>query len=191
MNWWFYSLYGHLTDRTFGLRSALHGVAGFRSWHCYSESHQLSCRLDRVCRVLEETRRFTIKRRNVFGTVGGTCATTARLMKSMAQRKVFISYSLHDVEWARSFAQALKKRGISVWFDQFEVEPGESIRDALESGLRSSDILVALLDPESPSNPTLFLSSVRRSAWGKNSYRLSPRSWTRVRSRWTFVCVVT
>ena len=60
------------------------------------------------------------------------------------------------MEWARSFAQALKKRGVSVWFDEFDVHLGESIREALESGLRGSDVLVALLDPTNPAKPAFF-----------------------------------
>ena len=64
----------------------------------------------------------------------------------MEKRTVFISHSARDANWARSFAQALKERGVTVWFDEFEVRPGESVRDALEAGFRSSDVLVALLD---------------------------------------------
>ena len=45
---------------------------------------------------------------------------------------------------------------MAVWFDEFDVHPGESLREALESGLRGSDVLVALLDPERPAKPALF-----------------------------------
>lgn len=71
-------------------------------------------------------------------------------------QKVFISHTARDTEWARSFAKALKDRGVSVWFDEFEVQPGEPWRDALESGLRNSDVLVALLDAEAPAKPNLY-----------------------------------
>ncbi len=46
---------------------------------------------------------------------------------------------------------------MSVWFDEFGVQPGESFRDALESGLRDSDVLVALLDAEASATPNLWL----------------------------------
>jgi hypothetical protein len=36
----------------------------------------------------------------------------------MEERKVFISHSAKDSDWARSFAEALKRRGVSVWFDE-------------------------------------------------------------------------
>jgi hypothetical protein len=60
-------------------------------------------------------------------------------------RKVFISHTARDTEWARSFAKALKERGVSVWFDEFDVQPGESLREALEAGLRTAEELSATL----------------------------------------------
>jgi hypothetical protein len=74
----------------------------------------------------------------------------------MPDHKVFISYSHPDSEWARSFAEALRQRGVPVWFDEFEVAPGESLRDALEAGLRGSDVVVTVLNSEHPAKPTLF-----------------------------------
>jgi nucleoside 2-deoxyribosyltransferase len=74
----------------------------------------------------------------------------------MADHKVFISYSHPDSAWARSFAEALRERGVPVWFDEFEVAPGESLREALETGLRESDIFVTVVNPQHASRPTLF-----------------------------------
>jgi len=74
----------------------------------------------------------------------------------MEKRSVFISHSARDADWVRSFAEALKQRGVTVWLDGLDDRPGESAVDALEAGLRSSDVLVALLDAESPSRPNLF-----------------------------------
>lgn len=74
----------------------------------------------------------------------------------MTDPKVFISYSHPDIEWARSFASALKQRGISVWFDQFEIAPGENLSDALESGLRESEIFVTVINPEYAARPAVL-----------------------------------
>jgi nucleoside 2-deoxyribosyltransferase len=74
----------------------------------------------------------------------------------MPDHKVFISYSHPDSEWARSFAEALRQRGVPVWFDEFDVAPGESLRDALEAGLRESDIVVTVLNSQNPAKPALF-----------------------------------
>jgi hypothetical protein len=93
----------------------------------------------------------------------------------MEKRTVFISHSAGDADWARSFAQALKERGVSVWFDEFDVRPGESVRDALEAGLRSSDVLVALLDSDSPSKPNLFFELGAALGMGKRVVAIVPK----------------
>lgn len=90
-------------------------------------------------------------------------------------RRVFISHTARDTEWARSFAKALKERGISVWFDEFDVQPGEPWRDALESGLRNSDVLVALLDAEAPARPNLFFELGAAIGMGKTVVPIVPR----------------
>jgi hypothetical protein len=74
----------------------------------------------------------------------------------MDNRQIFISYSSADADWARSFAEALKQRGEKVWFDQFDISPGESLRDALEEGLRGSDVFVTLVESDSLKKPNLF-----------------------------------
>jgi len=93
----------------------------------------------------------------------------------MDKRRVFISHSARDADWARSFAQALKERGVTVWFDEFDVRPGESVRDALEAGLRGSDVLVALLDADSPSRPNLFFELGAAIGMGKKVVAIVPK----------------
>ncbi|HYK05035.1 MAG TPA: toll/interleukin-1 receptor domain-containing protein [Thermoanaerobaculia bacterium] len=74
----------------------------------------------------------------------------------MDKPQIFISYSSADAEWARSFAEALRERGERVWFDQFEISAGDSLRDALEAGLRASDVFVTLVESENLHKPNLF-----------------------------------
>ena len=90
-------------------------------------------------------------------------------------QKVFISHTARDADWARSFAKALQVRGITVWFDEFDVQPGESLRDALESGLRNSDVLVALLDAEAPARPNLFFELGAAIGMGKRVVPIVPK----------------
>jgi nucleoside 2-deoxyribosyltransferase len=96
-------------------------------------------------------------------------------MKTMGKPKVFISYSRRDADWARSFAEALKQRGVSVWFDEFDVQPGESLRDALEAALRNSDVLVAWLDQEYPSKPAVFFELGAAIGMGKRVVAIVPK----------------
>jgi hypothetical protein len=93
----------------------------------------------------------------------------------MAEGTVFISHSARDAGWARSFAQALKDRGVNVWFDEFEIRPGESLRDALEAGLRNSDVLVPLVDAESAWKPNLFFELGAAIGMGKRVVPIVPK----------------
>jgi len=90
-------------------------------------------------------------------------------------RKVFISHTARDTEWARSFAKALKERGVSVWLEEFDVQPGESVRDALESGFRNSDVFVALLDADAPAKPNLFFELGAAIGMGKRVVPIVPK----------------
>ncbi len=93
----------------------------------------------------------------------------------MEKPRVFISYSGLDADWARSFAKALKERGVNVWFDEFNVQPGDSVREALESGLRGSDVVVALVDPEYPAKPALFFELGAAIGMGKRVVPIVPK----------------
>lgn len=74
----------------------------------------------------------------------------------MAKPRIFVSYSHKEADWAKEFAQALSQRGLQVWIDQLAVKAGESIGEAVEKGLRESDIFVTLIDPSTLSSPSLF-----------------------------------
>jgi len=74
----------------------------------------------------------------------------------MSARKVFISYSHDDTEWVRAFADALRRQQVEVWLDQWEIKPGESLRDALEAGLRQSDAIIAVVSRSNARNPNVF-----------------------------------
>jgi len=93
----------------------------------------------------------------------------------MTNPQIFISYSKVDADWARSFADALKQRGIRVWLDQFQIAAGESVRDALEEGLRDSDVFVALIDPDSSLKPSLFFELGAAIGMGKRVVPIVPR----------------
>ncbi len=93
----------------------------------------------------------------------------------MNEPKVFISHSVKDADWVRSFAQALQQRGVSVWFDGLDVEPGNSLPDALEDGLRNSDVLVALVDSESSWMPNVLFELGAAIGMGKRVVSIVPK----------------
>ena len=55
------------------------------------------------------------------------------------QKDLFISYASEDKETvARPLAEALREANISVWFDEFEILLGDSLRKNIEEGLSTS-----------------------------------------------------
>jgi TIR domain-containing protein len=90
-------------------------------------------------------------------------------------KQVFISYSNADSEWAKSFAEALGQHGLRVWLDEFQIKAGESLGEALEVGLRQSDVLVALIDPQTSFRPNLYFELGAAIGMGKRVVPIVPR----------------
>jgi hypothetical protein len=55
---------------------------------------------------------------------------------------VFLSHSSKDKPVVRALAKRLKKDGLRVWFDEWELKPGDSIPTKIEAGLEYSRVLV-------------------------------------------------
>ncbi len=55
---------------------------------------------------------------------------------------VFLSHSSKDKKIIRLLAERLKKDGVKVWFDEWEIRPGDSIPAKIEEGLEHSRVLV-------------------------------------------------
>ncbi len=92
----------------------------------------------------------------------------------MAKPRVFVSYSHKEAAWAKEFAQALSQRGLQVWIDQLAVKAGESIGEAVEKGLRESDIFVTLIDLSTLSSPSLFFELGAAIGMGKRVAAIVP-----------------
>lgn len=74
----------------------------------------------------------------------------------MSSPKVFISYSHSDKEWARKFAETIASTGLEIWFDEFNIKLGQPLIEAIEKGLRESNVVVLLINAENINRPTLF-----------------------------------
>ncbi|HWB04842.1 MAG TPA: toll/interleukin-1 receptor domain-containing protein [Verrucomicrobiales bacterium] len=55
---------------------------------------------------------------------------------------VFLSHSAKDKAVVRPLAERLRKDGLKVWFDEWEIKPGDSIPAKIEEGLEHSRVLV-------------------------------------------------
>lgn len=61
---------------------------------------------------------------------------------------VFISHASEDKnDIARPLASALSKRGMRVWFDEFTLVLGDSLRQSIDHGLRNSRFGIVILSP--------------------------------------------
>ena len=55
---------------------------------------------------------------------------------------VFLSHSAKDKAVVRPLAERLRKDRLKVWFDEWEIKPGDSIPAKIEEGLEHSRVLV-------------------------------------------------
>lgn len=61
---------------------------------------------------------------------------------------VFISHASEDKdEFVRPLAEALAESGFSVWYDEFELDVGDSLREAIDRGLAVSKYGIVVLSP--------------------------------------------
>lgn len=66
-------------------------------------------------------------------------------MTEAFQYDVFISYSSMDKAAVRELAKRLKADGLQVWFDEWEIHPGDMIGLKIEQGLECSRTLVLVM----------------------------------------------
>jgi hypothetical protein len=68
--------------------------------------------------------------------------------KTKPQQKwdVFISHATEDKgEVAKPLAEAFRKKGLSVWYDEFALTVGDSLRQKIDQGLANSSYGVVIL----------------------------------------------
>jgi hypothetical protein len=61
----------------------------------------------------------------------------------------FISHATEDkVDFVRPLADILKEYGFRIWYDEFELEVGDSLRESIDKGLVSSRYGIVVLSPK-------------------------------------------
>jgi TIR domain len=63
--------------------------------------------------------------------------------------KTFICYSRKDTEFAERLVADLRSRGVSLFFDQQDIQPGDEWDTTVENALDSSPWLLVILSPDS------------------------------------------
>jgi len=58
--------------------------------------------------------------------------------------RIFISHNVKDKDTARLLATMFTDRGIGVWFDQWEIKPGDSITGGIGKGIEECDVFMLM-----------------------------------------------
>jgi len=64
-------------------------------------------------------------------------------------KRVFLSYSRRDLVFVEKFAEDLQKAGYAVWYDLTDLEGGDRWAREIQDGIRTSDIFVIVISPDS------------------------------------------
>jgi hypothetical protein len=111
--------------------------------------------------VLEANNEIKLDDSRQFASVGRTLLARAREFERPTTRAarpsaldknlqwdVFISHATEDKEsFVRPLANLLQKRGLRVWFDEFALKLGDSLRRSIDRGLAGSKFGVVILSP--------------------------------------------
>ena len=65
------------------------------------------------------------------------------------RKRVFISHSSADKPQVTPLAEALRARGIDVWLDQWQINPGDDIVVAINNGLQQCDAGIVVFSAHS------------------------------------------
>jgi hypothetical protein len=61
----------------------------------------------------------------------------------------FLSHSSENSSIAKRVATDLRSQGVDTWFDQWEIRPGDSLRQKIDEGIEKASFFLVLLTPES------------------------------------------
>ena len=59
----------------------------------------------------------------------------------------FISHASEDKDLVRPLATILREMGFAIWYDEFELRVGDSLRRSIDRGLAGSRVGVVVLSP--------------------------------------------
>lgn len=62
-------------------------------------------------------------------------------------KDLFICHASEDKDFVRKLVRKLSNMGLKVWFDEFEIKVGDSLREKIEEGIKSSSAGVIILSP--------------------------------------------
>jgi WD40 repeat protein len=80
-------------------------------------------------------------------------------MSKKLEYDIFLSYSSQDKQKVKQLAENLHDDGVCVWFDEWEIEPGDDIFSKMQEGISLSRILVLIMSPNAFGSDWVSLES--------------------------------
>lgn len=77
----------------------------------------------------------------------------AKIKSGLEKPLAFISHDSRDKDYARELAIELQKIMCPVWFDEFTLNVGDSLRESIEKGIKECAAVVVVLSPHFLANP--------------------------------------
>lgn len=117
-------------------------------WYAVVDLQGLGGHVDASIRALPSP--LPVLREAPLATVPGLAQRSAPIVPNDAGEvfDVFVSHASEDKEdVARPLVMALRERGVKVWFDEFELRIGDSLRRKIDRGLASSRFGLVVLSP--------------------------------------------
>jgi hypothetical protein len=74
-------------------------------------------------------------------------ATYAEYRTSVDKPLAFLSHDSGDKEFVRNLASQMQRMLCTVWFDEFQLKPGDNMRESLDRGLRECGKCILILSP--------------------------------------------
>jgi hypothetical protein len=68
----------------------------------------------------------------------------ARMPERDFEYDVFLSHASEDTAWCRTLAERLRNEGARVWFDEWELKPGDHLLARLNEGMGNSRTTIAV-----------------------------------------------
>jgi TIR domain len=96
----------------------------------------------------DASQRFQTRRVPTKRSVPAVKTSPAKRDETGGEWDVFISHAGEDQEsFVRLLAEALEKRGLRVWYSELKLKLGDSLREEIDRGLRSSRFGIVVLSP--------------------------------------------
>jgi hypothetical protein len=90
--------------------------------------------------------------------------------------KIFISYSSDAKTWAKRLSESLESKGVSIWTDLKDLEPGADFDEKIQDALHDANCFVIVIGPKNRIGQAqdLEIQAALKSTWADSRKRIVP-----------------